>query len=131
MPEWKIRREDAEFAAPDVATLQKWAAQGRVRPIDYVHNPMLNQWMYAKDVQELRATFAARNAAGSGGGEDYLLKGSAASKSCGLAIVLFLGAGIILLLASNSLIFQAFASLVGTAAFIFGIIGVVLYFLKK
>lgn len=120
MSAWKIKRDDTEFTAPDVATLRKWAAQGRVLPTDYVHNPILNQWMYAKDAQELTATFAARNPN----------RSSAASNSCGLAVVLFIVAAI-LGWANISYISQAFAGLLGTTAFIFGVIGVVLYFLKK
>lgn len=58
MAEWKIRRGDDEFTAPDVETLRGWAAEGRVVGSDYVMNPMLNRWMYASEAVELAGIYS-------------------------------------------------------------------------
>jgi hypothetical protein len=57
MAEWKIRRGEDEFSAPDAATLQQWAASGNLAASDYVLNPILQQWMYARDLAELAGVF--------------------------------------------------------------------------
>jgi hypothetical protein len=58
MAEWKIKRGDEEFSAADLETLKKWAKQGRVKPEDYVLNPVLEEWMYARDAAELEGIFS-------------------------------------------------------------------------
>lgn len=56
--EWKVRRGSEEFACGDVAVLKQWASEGRVRREDYVFNPVLNQWLYARDAAELQPCFS-------------------------------------------------------------------------
>lgn len=59
MREWKIRRGDDEFTAPDTKTLRDWASSGNISPTDYVHNPTLERWTFASEVPELASAFAA------------------------------------------------------------------------
>ena len=54
---WKIKHNEEEIECPDVATLKAWATEGRVTPEDYVFNPTLNQWIYAKEAAELQGLF--------------------------------------------------------------------------
>lgn len=57
--EWKVKRGDQEWLVPDSATLQVWAREKRVLPDDYVFNPVLQRWMYAREAGELATSFAA------------------------------------------------------------------------
>lgn len=59
MAEWKIKRGDAEFTAADDTMLVAWAREGRVQASDYVLNPVLQQWMYARDAAELQGAFGS------------------------------------------------------------------------
>ena len=59
MAEWQIKRGESQFAAPDLETLQAWARSGNIVQTDYVFNPVLQQWMYAKDLGELQAVFGS------------------------------------------------------------------------
>ena len=62
MAEWQIKSGDSQFTAPDVETLRQWAKDGRVTQTDYVFNPILQQWMYARDLGELQAVISAQKA---------------------------------------------------------------------
>ena len=64
MAEWQIKRGESQFAAPDLETLEAWARTGNVVQTDYVFNPILQQWMYAKDLGELQAVFGKPESAG-------------------------------------------------------------------
>ena len=55
---WKLKKAEEEFMCPDVATLKQWGKEGRISIDDYVFNPILNQWLYAKDVAELQGYFS-------------------------------------------------------------------------
>lgn len=55
--EWKIKKGSDEFPCPDIPTLKQWAAEGRILKEDYVFNPVLGQWLYARDVAEIQANF--------------------------------------------------------------------------
>jgi hypothetical protein len=55
--EWKIRKGADEYPCPDIPTLKLWAAEGRILKEDYVFNPILGQWLYARDVAEIQANF--------------------------------------------------------------------------
>lgn len=115
MAEWKIRRGEQEFTAPDTATLQQWAASGRVVGSDYVLNPTLQRWMYASEVAEL--SVAVQPPRGK----------SAARGACGLAIALFLFAVMLGMFGMG----ESFAVLLGAGAFVFAIVAGVLYVLKR
>jgi hypothetical protein len=55
--EWKIKKGPDEFPCPDIPTLKQWAAEGRILKEDYVFNPVLQQWLYARDVAEIQSNF--------------------------------------------------------------------------
>ena len=57
--EWRVRVGDDEYVAASTEVLQEWYGTGRVRAEHYVLHPVLNKWMYAGEVQELRAALAA------------------------------------------------------------------------
>lgn len=59
MAEWQIKRNEEQFTAPDLDTLQQWAQQGRVARSDYVFNPTLQRWMYASELAELKGKWHA------------------------------------------------------------------------
>lgn len=55
--EWKIRKGSDEFPCPDIPTLKQWAFEGRILKEDYIFNPVLGQWLYARDVAEIQPHF--------------------------------------------------------------------------
>lgn len=57
MPEWKVKRGEQEFTAASVGMLREWATSGRVLGADLVFHPVLERWMYAKELAELAAFF--------------------------------------------------------------------------
>jgi hypothetical protein len=57
---WEVKHGDTHYSCPDVETLKGDADFGRIRPEDYVLNPVLNHWIYAKDVVELQWIFASK-----------------------------------------------------------------------
>ena len=62
MSGYKIKRGDVEYPAASLAELRQWALNGRVAPGDYVFNPTLGKWTYAREIEELKASFpAAKN----------------------------------------------------------------------
>lgn len=60
MPEWKIKRGDSEFTAENDEALQLWAKEGRLVESDYVFNPTLQKWMYARETAELAGAFSLK-----------------------------------------------------------------------
>jgi hypothetical protein len=54
---WKHRRDSQETTIDSVATLKQWATEGRIQRDDYVFNPVLEQWLYAKDTVEIQGLF--------------------------------------------------------------------------
>jgi hypothetical protein len=56
-PEWILCRKLDEFPIPDNSVLQRWTAQGRIRPDDYLVSPRLDVCVQAKDIAELDAVF--------------------------------------------------------------------------
>lgn len=96
MAEWRIKRGDEQFVAPDLPTLQAWAKSQRVRPDDYVFNPTLQNWMYARDAAELQSIFAATL---SRGAAEHYNKVSFGMGCLGvLLLFLFWPAGVIVLI---------------------------------
>jgi len=61
MSEWKIKRRADELPVGDTAALKALARQGKLRPGDYVLNPVLQQWMYARDAAELEGIFVSQS----------------------------------------------------------------------
>jgi hypothetical protein len=57
--EWKAKRGDQEWAVGGIEEIRAAAKAGRAFPDDYIFNPVLNQWMYAKDLAELSDAFGA------------------------------------------------------------------------
>lgn len=56
---FKLRRGETDFDVPNLATLVEWARAGRVAPTDYVYNPTLERWVYAREMGELEGEFRA------------------------------------------------------------------------
>ena len=54
---WKVKRGEREFECPDTTTLKRLASEGSIAVDDYVFNPVLNQWLYARDVAEIQGVF--------------------------------------------------------------------------
>ncbi len=57
MSGWIIKRGTREVPIPDEATLKTWAHEGRFNPGDLIFHPVLQRWLYAQDVIEIRDTF--------------------------------------------------------------------------
>jgi hypothetical protein len=60
MNEWKVKRGNEDLAVGDTAELKSMAKTGQIKPDDYVLNPVLQQWMYARDAAELEGIFASK-----------------------------------------------------------------------
>src|ERR1051325_1140311 len=56
--EFVISQDGQQFRAPDVSTLQRWASERRIRSDSHVFHPLLQQWVIARELSELRATYA-------------------------------------------------------------------------
>jgi hypothetical protein len=64
---WQVKRgETIIVESVEVTALREWASKGNLAPDDYVFNPILNQWMYAKDAAELSGVFRRRSHFGCG-----------------------------------------------------------------
>jgi hypothetical protein len=61
MSEWKMKRGTDEITVGDTTALKAMAQQGKLKPEDYVLNPVLQQWMYARDAAELQGIFASQS----------------------------------------------------------------------
>jgi hypothetical protein len=60
MEEWKLRRNDQEYPVGNVEMLRSWTLQGNVAESDYVYNPVLQRWMYARELAEIADIFHNR-----------------------------------------------------------------------
>lgn len=60
MSEWKLKRGEEEWAVGTAATLKEWAGKGLIAQDDYVFNPILEKWVYARDVAEISPTFSVK-----------------------------------------------------------------------
>lgn len=56
---WKMKRGETEYPAGSLAELRQWALKGNLGPNDYVFNPTLGKWTYAREMEELKASFPA------------------------------------------------------------------------
>jgi hypothetical protein len=61
--EWKIKRGDQEFTCGSADTLRQWAGDGRIQREDYVFNPVMEKWLYAKDTAEIQTCFSKKETA--------------------------------------------------------------------
>ena len=52
--DWKLKQGSQETAIDGVATLKRWTTEGRIQRDDYVFNPVLGKWLYAKDTVEIQ-----------------------------------------------------------------------------
>jgi hypothetical protein len=59
---WKLKRGSEEIVIDSVATLKQWAAEGRIQREDYLYNPVLEQWLYAKETVEIQNLFSHKDA---------------------------------------------------------------------
>ena len=57
MDQWKVRRGNDEFPVDGVETLKQWANLGRIAESDYIYNPILGRWMYARELAEIAGYF--------------------------------------------------------------------------
>ena len=64
---WKIKRNEQETECSGVLALKELAAKGEISPEDYVFNPTLNQWSYARDTAELQGLFEKAKRMGQAG----------------------------------------------------------------
>jgi len=63
-PEWKVRKADGQETPVrgGVEALQEMAASGKLLAEHYVYNPVLEKWLYARDLAELKSSFRAPQA---------------------------------------------------------------------
>jgi|SRR5581483_4697730 len=57
MEQWKLRRNNAEMPIGGTGELQQLVRDGKVLESDYVWNPILEKWLYARDVAEVAQLF--------------------------------------------------------------------------
>jgi len=50
---WIVSRENRQFPAPDLTTLQNWARAGNVRPEDQIWHPLKAAWLVAAETAEV------------------------------------------------------------------------------
>jgi hypothetical protein len=55
---WILKRNEQDFQT-DIPTPKQWAAEGKVGADDYIYNPVLQKWLYAKDTAEIASAFTA------------------------------------------------------------------------
>jgi hypothetical protein len=55
-----IRVGDQDFRAPDMATLREWAGERRIPPDTYIFHPLLQRWIYARELAELAPAYSAQ-----------------------------------------------------------------------
>jgi hypothetical protein len=53
--EWRIKTEQSEITLESLDHVVLWYQQRKVQDHHYVYHPVLGQWMYVKDLEELRA----------------------------------------------------------------------------
>ena len=54
MPEFQIRVGESTYVAKSVDELRQWWLQGRFDASAYVYHPVLEKWLYARDLAELQ-----------------------------------------------------------------------------
>jgi hypothetical protein len=56
-PGWILCRKLQEIPVPCVDVLGDWAERGRIRPDDYLVNPVLERCFQAREIPDLKAIF--------------------------------------------------------------------------
>ena len=56
-PGWIICRNLQEIPVPSIDVLPVWAERGRIRPDDYLVNPIIETCVQVRDVPDLNAIF--------------------------------------------------------------------------
>ena len=56
-PGWIVCRNRQEIPVPSVDVLPRWAETGRIRPDDYIVNPLIEICVLADEVPDLRIAF--------------------------------------------------------------------------
>ena len=56
-PGWIVCRNLQQIAVPNIDVLPRWAERGRIRPDDYLVNPVLEVCFQAKEVPDLQVIF--------------------------------------------------------------------------
>lgn len=59
MSGYKMKRGETEYPVASLAELRQWALKGNLAPGDYVFNPTLGKWTYAREMEELKTSFPA------------------------------------------------------------------------
>ena len=52
--EWTVKVNDTEYNAPSTEILRQWYSEGRLTTASYIFHPLMQKWMYATEVEELR-----------------------------------------------------------------------------
>jgi hypothetical protein len=56
-PGWILCRNTQEIPVPSIDVLPSWAERGRLRPDDYLVNPIIESCVQVRDVPDLNAIF--------------------------------------------------------------------------
>ena len=67
MNDWKVRVGDVSIKAASVEELKAWLIEGRIRPENYVLHPVLQRWMYVRELEELKPQIAQIDSASAAG----------------------------------------------------------------
>jgi hypothetical protein len=109
--DWKLKQGSQETAIDGVATLKRWTTEGRIQRDDYVFNPVLGKWLYAKDTVEIQELFSAKD------------KGKEAGRLNGLGLTFGIG-GLLLGLVPG-------LEFVGGLLLLIGIVLTIVYYIKR
>jgi len=52
--EWMVRVGEKEYQAKSLDELKRWFETKFISPADYVYHPVLERWMYARELEELQ-----------------------------------------------------------------------------
>ncbi|MCI0607294.1 hypothetical protein L0156_30310 [bacterium] len=58
---WTVQIEDEQYEAQDLDVLTQWIFEGRVHQNHYVYHPLLQRWMYVRELEELKNVFTVRH----------------------------------------------------------------------
>ena len=94
MADWLVRIGDTDYPARSIDEIRQWRAEGRVTDSTYIYHPVLQRWMYPREIEELRdvaggAAYAAPAAAPPKKG--FFARPMACLAGCGAAAILFVG----------------------------------------
>ncbi|HEY9695941.1 MAG TPA: TM2 domain-containing protein [Trichocoleus sp.] len=52
---FKVKHDGQELVASNVNELKQWLHEGRISPADYTYNPILERWMYVRELAEIES----------------------------------------------------------------------------